>query len=638
MITIVFLKIQVISRFSLVLLALLFLNLVLGGCGGLVTPEGATATPRPSPQLATPTVVPFSPTPVITETTRTTLIRSTALRATNTPVAPDSEVSTAPPVSPTRDLLSTATPSPNLLSPTPIALSPPAITATPRPVRAIGGDLISAQEHEAITLQPYGPPDVVSQQYRALLYDAKLLRRNPRTLEWEPNAALAFKYDDSQKAAVFVLRSDIKWSDGQPITAADYLWTYTQALDPGKNWTGAAPFTAAIESYVAPDSHTLLVKLRDRYADPFELANFVEPLPKHIWEGRSWSEANQNSEIFGPTVVSGPWLLKEWVRQERITFVRNEASTISPPPYLNSLTFLYLPDSRKALEMLARGELDFYIPPTDRYLEMNDAAKVITYHWNPAMPEWNYLGFNFRRTLPANPAFRQALASLTDRATLINGPGEGLGTPMYSDVPPGHPTFIENIEKYGGGMEQARLLLKEAGYTWRDTDGHLLDPQGHETPELTLVYNSEGSLRGRMALYFQQRLAELGVSLRLVSFDFLNYVSQLKEPPYDYDLFLGGWQAPSIDLTRFGQVWQNNFSGYNDTKLIELYDKAAHEPDETLRLSLLTEIQSFEASELPYLYLYAEEGYLGALFSVGGITEGSLGPFAQRYTDWYVKN
>jgi peptide/nickel transport system substrate-binding protein len=535
-------------------------------------------------------------------------------------------------VSPTRDLLSTPTPSPNPVSPTPIILSPPAITATPRPVRAIGGDLLSAQEQEPTTLQPYGPPDLVSQQYRALLYDAKLLRRNPQTLEWEPNAALAFKYDDTLKVVVFVLRSDLKWSDGQPITTADYIWTYTQALDPGKNWTGAAPFAAAIESYIAPDKQTLLVKLRDRYADPFELANFVEPLPKHIWEGRSWSEAERNSDILRPSVVSGPWKLQEWVKQNRITFVRNEASTISPPPHLNSLTFLYLPDSRKAVEMLARGELDFYVPPADRYAEMHDAAKVITYHWNPAMPEWNYLGFNFRRTLPADPAFRRALASVTDRANLINGHG----TPMYSDVPPGHPAFSENVEKYGGGFEQARLLLKDAGYTWRDN--RLLDNQGHEIPELTLVYNTEGQLRGRLAIYFQQQLAELGVSLRLVPLNYLNYLNQLKQAPYDYDLFLGGWQATSVDLTRFEQIWKSNFNGYVNSKLTALYDKAAHEPDKAIRQPLLTEIQQLEARELPYLYLYAEQGYLGALFSVGGITEGSLGPFVNRYSDWYIKN
>ncbi len=605
---------------------LLLLTVLLSACGAAGTPEAETATPRPSPQLATPT--PILP-------TATTVAAAPTATSAGTPT-PTLVRRVTP--SPTRNLLLTPTPTVDTsLTPTAIALTPPALNATPRPLRAIGGDLISAQEQEPTTFQPYGPPDAVSQQYRAMLFNARLLKRNPQTLEWEPNAAMAFKYDEGQKAVAVVLRNDIKWSDGRPITAADYVWTYTQALDPGKNWTGAAPFMAAIASYSAPDERTLLIKLKDNYSDPFEMANFVEPLPKHIWDGRSWSETDRNREILKPTVVSGPWKLKEWLKKDRISFVRNEASTISPPPYLNSLTFLYIPDSRKAAGMLARGEIDFYVPPADRYSEMHDSAKVITYRWNPALPNWNYLGFNFRRSLTADAAFRRALAAVTDRAELIRGPGEGRGTPMYSDVPPGHPAFTDKVEKYGGGLEQARTFLKEGGYSWSDTDGRLLNRQGQEIAELTLVYNMESQTREQMANYFKQQLGKLGVVVRIVSLDYLSYVNLLKQTPYDYDLFLGGWKATSPDVAQFGQNWKNNFSGYTSRELTDLYDKAAHQPEKNARFNLLGQIQQLEAKELPYLYLYAEQGYVGALFQVGGIEEHPLGPFAEQFSDWYVK-
>jgi ABC-type transport system substrate-binding protein len=612
---------------------IVLLNLLLAACGGagLEPTPAPTATPRPTPVLATPTELPVSP-----SATPTSEIAATAKPSTQsggrTATATATRRGT---VNPTRNPL-TATVDTSL-TPTPVVIGSPAVTATPRSVRAIGGDLISAVDREPTTFQPYGPADPISQQYRALLYDAKLLKRNPQTLDWESHAAQAFKYDPATKTVAFSLRHDLKWSDGKPITSADYVWTYSQALDPGKSWTGAALYTATIESYIAPDSYTIVVKLREQTSDPVELANFVEPLPKHIWDGQSWSEPDRNKEILEPSVISGPWKFKEWVKKDRVVFERNEASSVTPPPYLHSLTFLYVPDSRKGVEMLSRGEIDFYVPPADRYSEMNNLAKVIVYRWNPATPEWNFLGFNFRQKLPSDPAFRRALASITDRNEIIKGPGEGRGTPQYSDVPPGHPAYTDEVEKYDGGLEKGKLFLKQAGYNWRESDGRLLDPQGNETPELTLLYNQEGQTRGRLAAYFQQKLGMLGVAVRLVAVDYLSYLNRLKQPPYDYDLFLGGWKPDSPDMARFGQNWKNSFTGYNNPELTTLYQKAAHEPDKAAQKQLLTQIQQLEARELPYLYLYAEQGYLGALLPVGGIEESHLGPDAEGYTNWYIK-
>ena len=611
--------IKLFNKYNLAGLVLIILGLLLSGCGNLETPEAATATPRPSPVLATPT--PAAPTFSIAITPALTI------RPTETAGRSGNVTATRPPQF-------TATP-----APTAIVVAPPAITTPPRSVRAIGGDLLSAQEREPVNFQPYSSFDQVSQQYRAMLYDAKLLQRNPQTLDWETHAAQAFRYDDAQRTVIMVLKPGLKWSDGQAITAADYSWTYEQAIDPGKNWTEAARYVAAIESYTAADSRTIVVKLRDRFSDPFEVANMVEPLPKHIWEGQSWSEADRNKEILNPTVISGAWKFKEWVKKERVTFVRNEASSVTPPPYLNSLTFLYIPDSRKAVAMLARGELDFYVPPPDRYATMREAGKIITYRWNPAVPDWNYLGFNYRRVLPGEVVFRRAIAAVTDRAALIDQVNDGRGTPMYSDVPPGHPAYLDNVEKYSGGLAQARFLLQIAGYSWRESDGRLLDRQGRETPELSLLYNSESQARAKIASYFQGQLALLGVTVRLISKEYLSYVNQLKQSPYDYDLYLGGWKSRSSDLAQFGLNWKNNFSGYNNPELSNLYQKAAHEPDKTARNALLAQVQQLEARDLPYLYLYAEQGYIGALFPIGGISDGTgpLGPMAAQFSDWYIK-
>ncbi len=599
---------------------ILILSLLLTACGDAALTETPEATPRPSPRLITATPATTASTVPPTTIPPSASVSSSISATANRPTA----TTTRRPNSPTE------TP-----APTPLVIPTPLNGQTPRPSRAIGGDLFTAVERDLSNFQPYGPSDAVSEQYRALLFDARLFKRNPQTLEWEGHAAQAFKYDDTEKLVAVTLRSDIKWSDGKPITSADYVWTFAQALDPGKSWTEAATYADTIESYTAPDSRTLLIKLRGRYSDPYELANFVEPLPRHVWDGKSWSEADRNPEILKPTVVSGSWKFQEWVKKERVVFTRNEISSVSPPPYLNSLTFLYVPDSRKAVAMLARGEIDFYVPPSDRYLAMKELGKVTVYRWNPATAESSFLGFNFRRSLPAEVTFRRALAALIDRTRLIQDAADSHALAMYSDVPPGNPAYSDNVEKYGGGLEQARLFLRLAGYSWRETDGRLLDKQGQETPELSLIYNQESQERARQADYFKQQLSQLGLNLRIVPMDYLSYSNRLKQAPYNYDLFLGGWKMPFPDVARFGQqIWKNNFSGYNNPELLNLYDKAFHEPDQDARFALLAQIQQLEARDLPYLYLYAQQNYLGALYPINGIEPGPLGT---SYNNWYIR-
>ncbi len=605
------------------LAVIIIFGMVLAGCGDIAVEVSPTPnpsnTPRPTFNLRTPTS-----TPLITPEISPTLV-PTATRNSRTPIPVPTRTPT-----PNPRVTPSLTPDP---SATPIAITP-VITPTPRATKVIGGELISARDRDPSSLQPYGSPDPIGKEYRALLYNARLLKRNSQTLEWESNAAYAFKYDEASRSVAIVLRNDIRWSDGVPITTDDFIWTWQFASDNGRGWADLALYSGKIESYFAPDKRTLLIRLHDGYSNPFEIANLIEPLPKHIWDGQSWAEPDKNPNINLPTVISGPWKLKEWKPDEKIVFVRNEFSSVSPPPYLNSLTFIRA-DNKTALQMLRQGQIDFYNPPPTNFNELRDMPKVVTYRWDPATPNWNFLGFNFRRPLWQGKRVRQALNAATNRAEIIKQLAYGLGTPQYNDVPPGNPAYTEAVEKPEYNLEQAQALLLGEGY--RLNGSRLLGKDGKELPEISLIYNPDGEVRPKLADYYARQLGQLGIKVKLVPLEYQTFMARLQDPTADFDLFLLGWKPYSVGIEQFGSVWKGNFGGYNNKTLADLYNKASREPNKNLRQDIMVQIQQLEAQDLPYIYLYAEQQFMGVAAFVGGVEEGPLGVAANLYSDWFIR-
>jgi peptide/nickel transport system substrate-binding protein len=171
-----------------------------------------------------------------------------------------------------------------------------------------GGTVTGIQVQEANTLHFYKTNNPAAFDYLKLLFSASLTHRNPLTLELEKGAAESWSVDTARSTVTFKLKTGLKWSDGQPLTAADYVWTYQQASKPENGWPYAN--TVGIDSYTAPDPLTLIIKLKNYTFDITIRADVIEPLPRHIWEKLDWNDATKNPEINKPSVVSGPWLLK----------------------------------------------------------------------------------------------------------------------------------------------------------------------------------------------------------------------------------------------------------------------------------------------------------------------------------------
>ena len=194
--------------------------------------------------------------------------------------------------------------------------------STPRTEQ--GGQYRSTATSDAVSFHPYLTSDSASGGYQGQVWSGSLLRLDENTLDYEPNMAESYTISEDGLTFTFKLRQDLKWSDGQPMTAQDWQWAYDQATKPENEY----PYLSQLEfikSYKALDDHTLEIKIGEVYAPALgQMSGLITPLPKHVWEKLDWSDPEKNPEINNPTVVSGPYKLKEWKRDQYALFEANE--------------------------------------------------------------------------------------------------------------------------------------------------------------------------------------------------------------------------------------------------------------------------------------------------------------------------
>lgn len=606
------------------LVLVMLLTALLAACGDNATPAPANQTT--SAATTAPTAIPAAPTAALSSST--TAASATTVASVATTAASATTAATA-----ATTVASAAT--------TAASATTAATANLPK-----GGILrLATTQQDIATFHPYKSVNGFVRDLNGFYYSAGLVRRDPKTLEVIPHAAKSWTVDRDAKTVTFSLRDDIKWSDGTPITSADYVWTFEQVIKPDNKYPYLSqlvadptkPTTAGILKYEAPDAKTIKVTLQTITFDIVTRAVGVQPLPKHVWEGKDWNDPTKNPEIDKPSVVSGPWLFKEWVRNERISFVRNDKSTLFPVPLMDGITWSVIPDSNVAYLKLKSGELDLLAPEAKDYSDMKAQASLQTFTYYEAATSWEYLGFNFRRSHLQDPALRQAMAYVTDRDGLIEKVMFGLARPMYANIASTSWAYNDTVEKYKFNVDKAKQILKDAGYTVKE--GKLYDKSGQKLPELKFYHDAPNPEREKTAQILQQAYADLGLDVKLYAQPFDSVRKVLIEPPFDFDIFLRAWGS-GFDPEQSGNQWRTaslNYGDYKNEEIVKLYNDVLNELDQTKRKDILLKTQTIEAKELPYIQLWYYASYFGASKRIGGINPTLAGEDYNRYADWYIK-
>jgi len=266
------------------------------------------------------------------------------------------------------------------------------------------------------------------------------------------------------------LRKGLKWSDGQPLTADDVVWTTEHAvLNPANNVVSRAGWDR-ITKIGEPNKYTVVFHLSQPYS-PFIVTFFSSAaanpsiLPKHLLA----KYPNINHVPFNSLPVgAGPFKYKEWSRSQRVVMVPNPYY-FRGQPKLKEIDFEIIPNRDTILTQLQAHELDLWYPVPGNYYAKAKALTAYTAIRQPAY-YFNHLDFNVTRPRVKDLAVRRALEMAIDRKTIIEKISHGVGILQEGIAPKNAPYYDPSIKLAPFDIARANALLDAAGWK-RGVDG-----------------------------------------------------------------------------------------------------------------------------------------------------------------------
>jgi peptide/nickel transport system substrate-binding protein len=638
------------------ILSVLLIALLLAACA-----EEPTITNQPT-ATATETVV-ASPTPLQTTPPVTTAAASPTPNVTVTGT-PTTQPATAPATATATNRPLTATPSP-VSAPTPTnppatvngATATPAATTTPlpnvplQPVRRPGGNLTVAvleNELRGRNFSPYsGEINELSQHLQNLVWNARLVYQDPLRGDWRPLSARGLPTVDSDgKRYAFSLRDDLTWSDGVPITSADFIFALNtfNALPEGNKPARLAELLR-IKTISGPDLRTLIFTFDEPFATAINTIALLEPLPSHIWRNLPLNDATRNPEIIRPTVTSGPF------RPD----ATGQIFTPVPRFWLGrpNLERVNLRVARTASEISDNLQFGFanwtyHNLPVTLYETLMSNNNLTAYRWTPQDAARRYIGYNTANGFLSNKTVRQALNKIIDVRSLIAVVESGLATEQSGFLPAGNSFSSRNLPPPRFSIRQARDELRAAGFTIPDGGNALSDRQNKPVPGLRLIYLDGSMEMMRIAVYLRQQYQQAGLQLTLEKLDAATY--QKRRAAGDFELDLGtiqqsGQTDPDYYKDQFITKGRLNFYGYSNPALDRLFaDAVTRETVAGQRRNLYEQAQAIVADDAPLFFLYTLQEFtvMSSNFDTGGagaipVAQWNLTPWDSfpAYLNWY---
>ena len=491
-------------------------------------------------------------------------------------------------------------------SPTPTAVRRAFVPPTAMPTarrEASPRTVVHAQYADARTMQPVLARDPASAAFASLHYNAPLLRRNPETLDWDPTegTAAAVVVANGGRSITYTLREGLWWSDGAPITAGDYRFTYERIVDPAIDH----PYRTVYENVVAveaPNDRTLIWTFRDAFCPSVDYT-VINPIPRHVFGG---ADLERHPASTRPLVGSGPFLLREWDQGAGATFEANPTFYLGRPR-LDRYVIRLVADASEGWALVKRGDADIAAILASDAADANSSEGTALVAQYPATSSWTYLGLNLRHSILADRSVRQAIAHAVDREALIREVRLGRARPI--DSPFGHGSWASTVVP-GIPFDPvaAGRLLDAAG--WRPATGGTRAKDGRGLT-FTLRYPAGSSERERVATMIAADLRTVGVEVTLLADRLADLVDRVNVTR-EYDLCILGWTLP-IEPHGTRDVWTTgglqNGSGLADATIDALYDEAARVADcnRDARAQTYGEVQRRVADAIPCVFLFENQ-------------------------------
>ncbi len=526
---------------------------------------------------------------------------------------------------------------------------PEGVDVVERPPGVAGDIFTGTSAGTPATFNPLVAEDATSSDAIQRLLSG-LTRFDPVKDEVVPSLAESWEISEDGRSFTFHLRRGVRWSDGEPFTADDVIFTFDAIYDERYPNRMQMEFSVGGEPFEVEkiDDYTVRITTAEIYA-PFLLYIGTAILPKHkLYEAyengtllRAWTISTASRtprEIVG----TGPFRIRSFRPAQRMIYEPNPHYWRADQegrrlPYVDFFIERFVQDQNATMVAFASGQSDHQAITPDqvawirRNAELHDytvsdrgpstSTSFIWFNQNPGSNE-NGTPFVEPHKLKwfTDQRFRQAISYGIDRQGLIDGVIFGRGEPLWSSISPANRQWHNpDVKQYPYDPERARELLEAAGFE-RRADGNLYDAEGNRVT-FSIITNEDNRLRANMATVFMENMKDLGIEVRLRLLDFSNFVNRIMES-FNYEAGLLGFTGgrdPHGGMSIYSSggrlhVWHPNQPEPAtdwEARIDELMQMQLRTLDEDERREYFNEVQRIMSEQMPLIYLITPNIYEG---------------------------
>ncbi|HSV33078.1 MAG TPA: ABC transporter substrate-binding protein [Pyrinomonadaceae bacterium] len=507
------------------------------------------------------------------------------------------------------------------------------LALAPLACRRGGGSFVIALSDNVKTIDPIGSPsvDAASERVRSLMFNS--LVKKDEKFDYVPELASKIDRSEDGLTFTFTLRDGVTFQDGRPFSSADAKYTLDTVL--ANPFAKSASFfegsganrKAYVSSVEAPDAHTLVIKLNNRWTGLLPNLVPIAIIPKDSYE-------SQKTHPLG----TGPFKFKSYDQAQQVVDLEANTSYWDGPPQIPAVRVRVISDSNAMQAELRSGRVDIAPLPTslspDAIKSLGNDPRLTVHQFGGS--NLNLLTLNTTAAPLDNFKVRQAIAYAIDRESMIRDLLQGQGKIAHSILPEESWAFTPG-QTYHYDPAAAKRLLDEAGFRDPDGDG----PQMRFAKPILFRISGSSAAARQYAGVIQNYLKEVGVPVAIETSELNVLFEFLRRGQFQisYGQWVGGNQDPIFyrDLFATSEIptearASRNRSRYSNPELDKILEEAANTYDHAKAAPLYAKAQDIVSREVPVIPLWYQANMVIAKKTVGNIHVDASG-------DWgFVKN
>lgn len=488
--------------------------------------------------------------------------------------------------------------------------------AVPNEKAPVGGQFTRNLKGEPPTLHPVMSTDVYASDVQNYVMDT-LASRDPQTFEYKPRMAEKWDVSKDGKVYTFILRKDLTFHDGKPVTAEDVKFSFDAIFEKAYGAAEKQVYYEGIEKVEVVDPTTVKFYLKNTYFQNFIAMAELTILPKHVY-----GDVDKSKKMTRELVGSGPYRLDRFDRGQRIVLKRYDKwYGFNTPEWKGSNNFetvvlRFVKEDAVSLEMAKKGDLDLE-PLTPEFFEKKATGEpwgksVFKFKVENSAPKgFGFVGWNLRNPLFQDKNTRVALAHLMNRDEMNKKFRYGYSLPATGPVYQQSEYASPKTKAIPFDVKKAQELLAKAGWKDSNKDGILDKTVDGKVQNFRFSLIHANKDAEKYWTLYKEDMKKAGVDMEIKYLEWNSFLKMLDDGNFEaVALAWSGsadWDPKQIWHSASAVPGGSNFIYYKNPKVDELIDKARMEPDKKKRIGMLRNVYEMIADDAPYAFLFNDK-------------------------------